>query len=187
MLGERREDKHGQYAYTWKDAKLGELKVLNTANAWWLNEQKLHDLIAAYKFYATDDQACYYAGINLGQLKYFQSLHPDFFAIKHAAKQDPNLRAKKTIVAEVEKNPDTAKWWLERTEKESFSSRVESTGANGRDLYDGLTQEIRELGEKVIHGGDDEKHAGESPAGDADAGSDGAGHAPEPAGDQPQG
>lgn len=135
------------YAYIFKDANLGELQVLNTANAWWLDRQKLTKLVDAYKFYATDDQACFYAGISIGQLKYFQTLHPDFYTIKHLAKQDPGLRAKKTIVKSLETDKETAKWWTERTEKE-FNPKVEQTGT-GRDLFDGLTKEIKELGEQL--------------------------------------
>lgn len=177
--GERRADRQGQYAYTFEDPSVGKLQVLNSDRAWWLEKVKLGKLVDAYKFYATDDQACFYAGITTTQLQYFQELHPEFYRIKHAAKQDPSLRAKRTIVGSLEKDKDTAKWWLERTEKDNFSPRVENTGREGRDLYDGLAQDIRELGETLRNNPNDgakndkQEHAGNENTGDPNAGQDG--------------
>lgn len=166
------------YAYTFKDPNIGTMPVLNSANAWWLDATKLQMLISAYKFHATDDQACYYAGISRKQLEYFQNLHPDFYGIKHACKQDANLRARKRIVGDIDKDTANAWKWLERTEKETFSPRIEATGANGRDLIDGLTVQVRNM---LLEDDDDddnnntEKHPGEHDATDADAGQDGPG------------
>lgn len=167
----------GEYAYTFEDANLGKLQVLNTENAWWKDKDKLTKLIDAYKFYATDDQACFYAGITIDQLKYFQQLHPQLYTIKHLAKQDPGLRAKRTIVKSLETDKETAKWWTERTEKE-FNPKVEQTGT-GRDLYDGLTKEIKELGEQLRNSNYDkpsdttEEHSSGEDTGGTSTGPDG--------------
>lgn len=194
----RKTGKKEPYAYTFKDRHLGELKVLSSANAWWDDDGvKLQLLINAYKFYATDEQACYYAGISMTQLKYFQELHPGFYPIKHACKQSPNILARKTIVDRVSKDPDLARWWLERTEKDAFSSRQENTGAGGRDLFEQASQELKSLGEKLrnIEQPDDdtgdnkgtaEKHPAAEQPGHADAGPDGHGDEAAPAADTPQ-
>lgn len=169
---ERQTGKEEPYAYVFKDANLGEMPVVNTANAWWVDSQKLNKLVDAYKFYATDDQACFYAGISIGQLKYFQELHPDFLAIKHAAKQEPTLRAKRTIVKTLDSDNETAKWWAERVEKGDFSTRTENVGPGGKDIYDNLTKEIKELGEKLRNNLNDdtndttEEHASGQTGGD---------------------
>ena len=171
----RQTGKEEQFAYTFKDEHLGEMPVLNSANAWWLDSGKVQKLIDAYKFYATDDQACFYAGITSDQLEYFQKLHPDFYGIKHAAKQRPTLQAKQTVVNQIEKNPEGARWWLERIEKDSFSTRQEQTGRDGRDLYDGLSERLLALGEEIRQYGSETKtkeHARTDDAGDDDAGSD---------------
>lgn len=152
---DRKTGKKDPHAYIFKDANLGEMPVLNSANAWWIDQAKLTKLVDAYKFYATDDQACFYAGISLTQLSYFQELHPDFYRIKHLAKQDPGLRAKKTIVTSLDKDRDTARWWTERTEKE-FNPKLENTNG-GKDLYDGLTKEIKDLGEQLRNNKNDNK------------------------------
>lgn len=168
------------YAYIFSDPAIGEMPVLSTANAWWADATKVKKLVDAYKFYATDDQACYYAGINMGQLRYFQDMHPDFFMIKHAAKQDPTLRAKKTIVEAIGKSDDMARWWVERLEKDTFSTRQENTGPNGRDLYDGLTQEIKQIGE-ALRQEPDEEHPDKPAPADANAGQGGPGNEAKPA------
>lgn len=188
----RQTGKEEPYAYTFKDPNAGEIQILNTANAWWIDQQKLTRLVDAYKFYATDDQACFYAGITLGQLRYFQEQHPDFFSIKHAAKQDPNLRAKKTIVKNIDSDKDTARWWLERTEKDTFNTRNEVTGAGGRDLYDGVTSQLKGLIE-VLQNGDNEskatgeEHPSDNATGDANAGQDGLRNETTPTGNEPKG
>lgn len=170
----RRTGKKEIYAYTFKDPNLGEFKVLNSMNAWWLESVKLQQLVDAYKFYATDDEACYYAGISMTQLQYFQELHPDFYTIKHAAKQDITLRAKKALMKGVENDKGTASWLLERLQKDIFSTRQETTGANGRDLFDQQTQALKELGEKISKANDSEtkKHISDSDADNTDAGQD---------------
>lgn len=184
---DRQTGKPEPYAYTFEDANLGTMPVLNSANGWWAGTEgarKLTKLVDAYKFYATDDQACYYAGITTGQLQYFQELHPNFFGIKHAAKQSPALLAKKKLIGDIEKDGDVARWFLERAEKETFSPRVENAGANGRDLFDGLSQEIRQLGEALRNedATDSKEHPGVAPTGDAHAGPGGAGDATAPTG-----
>lgn len=170
----RRTGKAEPYAYDF-EYKGMKFSVLNSANGWWVKEDgkvKLHKLVTAYEFYYTDDQACGYAEISKEQLSYFQELHPDFYGIKHAAKQSPNQRAKKKLVGELDNNVELSKWWLERTEKDTFSPRVEATGANGRDLFDGLSQEIKQLGEELRneHDDDDEKHPSAPDSGHPDAG-----------------
>lgn len=182
------------YEFSYKGKKF---EVLSTANGWWGKEDgkvKLHKLVTAYEFYFTDDQACSYAEISSEQLQYFQELHPDFYGIKHAAKQSPNQVAKKKIVGELGKDKELSKWWLEKTEKDTFGNKVEATGPNGRDLFDGLSQEIRKLGEEIRNDENDDydnqndkKLPGEPDAGDTDAGQDGAGDEATPAENKEQG
>lgn len=175
---DRKTGKDEEYAYTFKDSQVGSMKVLNTANAWWLDAVKIHKLVDAYKFYATNEQACFYAGISRDQLEYFQKLHRDFYGIKHACKQNPGLLAKKRLVLEIEKNSEIAKWFLERTEKETFSSRVEQTGANGRDLYDQQTEKLNDLINHV------KKHTGKKNTNNNDAGQNGDGNDTSAPGDE---
>ena len=45
----------------------------------------------------------------------------------------PILKARQTIVKSLD-NPEDARWYLERKKKSEFAARVESTGADGKDL-----------------------------------------------------
>lgn len=149
---ERQTGKDEPYAYTFSDPRVGELKVLNSSNAWWIGIDgavKLQKLVDAYCFFMTDDEAISYAGISKMKLEYFQRLHPDFYGIKHLAKSQPDIHAKKVLVDAVKKDTHWAAWWISRTQKNIFSTRSEVTGENGRDLYDGLASEIRTLGEEL--------------------------------------
>lgn len=192
---ERRVAKYNDpYAYTFKDKNLGEMKVLNSDNAWWVDPVKLNMLVAAYKFYATDAQACYYAGITETQLKYFQELHPDFYTIKHAAKQDPILRAKKRIFEEVEKSTETAKWVADRLEKDTFSTKVVQESTDKAQL-DALSEKLRILSEKNLDIEDEtnhdnrrsetkQEHPSGQPGASVDANTGGAGNEATPTGNE---
>ncbi len=202
MAEVRQTGKADPIAYIFDDPEAGvAFEVLNSANAWWVKPAegnkdsgrvKLQKLVNAYKNYYTDEEAINYANISMDQLKYFQKLHPDFYTIKHGAKRRPDMTSKVTIVNQLGKDPHWAAWWLSRTQKDTFSTRIEATGANGRDLIDGLTQQVREMLEDDEEENDDDnnqdqEHAGVDDAGNSDAGQDRPGHEAVPAGAQPQG
>jgi hypothetical protein len=180
MAEARLTGKENPIAYHFSDPRVGEFDVLNSSRGWWVKPDgrvKLQKLVDAYSYYFTDDEAISYAGISMEQLKYFQELHPDFYTIKHCAKRQPDMGAKKVLVAHAIKDVNWSAWWLSRTQKDTFSTRVEATSANGRDLYDGLSQEIRKLGEELIGEPYDntQQHPSVDLAGHTDAGSDGLG------------
>lgn len=116
-----------EFAYTLKDKVFGELKVKKSANAWWLDSGKVIHLIDAYKFDATDEESCSYAGISLDQLRYFREQHPTFSQVKDACKELPNLVARKTVVGQLATNPDMAFRYLERKKKKEFGANLDLT------------------------------------------------------------
>lgn len=120
---ERQTGKEELYAYTITDKMFGELKILNSANAWWLDKAKVHDLINAYKFDAPDEEAIVNAGISLDQLKYFQELHPEFYTIKATCKQYPNLSARQRAVQGVKENYSNAMDYLKRKRRDEFGDK----------------------------------------------------------------
>lgn len=122
---QRQTGKEEPYAYTITDKIFGELRVLNSANAWWIDQGKVRELIQAYKIDATDEEACSYAGISLDQLKYFKELHPDFSNIKQACKQLPTLSARDTLVKSIKTDPEMALKYLERKRKREFGRNVD--------------------------------------------------------------
>ena len=121
----RQTGKDEPYAYTITDVNFGEFKVLNTANGWWLNQQKVELLIAAYKIDASDEEACAYAGIRAENLRYFKDMHPDFLHVKAACKQLPFLTARNTIVSGLAKDTKMALDYMGRKRKHEFGRRDE--------------------------------------------------------------
>jgi len=125
----RQTGKETLYAYTITDKAFRELKVLNSANAWWIDRAKVEALITAYKIDANNDEACFYAGITLDQLKYFRELHPEFSAIKHACRQHLGITAKAKFAKDVENNIDgAALTYLKMKRKdEGYTTRTDVT------------------------------------------------------------
>lgn len=179
---QRQTGKKDPIAYVIKDKAFGEFAVFNTANGWWSPENsgqgKVERLIDAYKIDANDDEACFYAGITIEQLRYFKELHKDFYRVKHACGQNLGLVAKQKFAKEVEASGAVALEYLKMKRKdEGYTTRTEQTGANGRDLFEAMAKELKELGEAIANGDDTKEHPSDrEPAGDLDAGQDGAGH-----------
>lgn len=194
MAENRRAAIHGDlYEYTFKDPHVGELNVLKSdQEAWWSGEQgrvKIQKLVDAWKLDANDDEAIFYAGISLDQLKYFQKLHPDVYTIKHLCKQNLGLTAKKEFAKQVEKGEAALTYLRMKRKDEGYSFRIEATGANGRELLEGLTQQVRAmlLDDNDEYDADDQEHPGGPATGDTDAGAQGAGNEAAPAGAERQG
>lgn len=76
----------------------------------------------------TDEQACGYADIAPSTLYNYCSDHPEFMERKEQLKNNPSVKAKINIVEAIEEgNAELSKWWLERKEKNEFSTKQEVT------------------------------------------------------------
>lgn len=136
-------------AYVIQDKVFGELKIKNSANAWFLERAKVELLIAACKFDASVEECCAYAGISIDQYKYFMEKHPDFSTVKALCNKLPDLKARKTIVDDLD-DPETAKWYLPRKRKGEFGERKEVTGPDGEPLFGKMTpDEKKEVDEAI--------------------------------------
>ena len=177
---------HNPYAWTFKDANVGTLTALNAdQGAWWIGEEgkvRFHKLVDAWKLDANDEEAIFYAGITIDQLKHFQKLHPDVYTIKHLCKQNLGLLAKKNFAKKVENGEADLVYLRMKRKDEGYSYRIEATGSNGRELLDGLTEQVRKMLE--TENNDDDEYYDESKeyVGSPDAGHTDAG--PERAGDE---
>jgi hypothetical protein len=102
-------------------------------------------LLEAFLMDATDAEAISYANRKLELKKgkaisertfyHYQARHPDFLQEKNACKNVPILKARASLVRNLDK-PKVAQWFLERKRKEEFSPRSELTGPNGSQLID---------------------------------------------------
>lgn len=91
---------------------VGEFEVLESANAWWMDKQKVTALFDAYKAGATDIAACINAKISIGQLRYFKDAHPGFLHAKEACKEVPQLGFLNTLNTKGKEDLPTVRWYL---------------------------------------------------------------------------
>lgn len=81
----------------------------------------LAKLEQAFKLGECDEDACDYAGIGTTALYNYQISHPDFTEQKRAWKKNPTHKARLTMFRNLD-DPKWASWWLERKEKDEFST-----------------------------------------------------------------
>ena len=74
----------------------------------------------------TDEQCCVYAEISTSTLYNYCNENPEFLERKEQLKNNPSVKAKLNIVEAIEEgNVDISKWYLERREKNEFSTKQE--------------------------------------------------------------
>lgn len=125
----RQTGKKGKFAYTIKDKYFPDLRVLNTANAWWLDRAKVQALIDAFKIDSPIEEACVLAGISLDQYKYFVKLHSEFSSVKDSCKSLPVSTARTTVVANLGKSSHNSMEYLKRKKRIEFGDNVDHTTA----------------------------------------------------------
>ena len=93
-----------------------------------MTELTVKKLEEAFSNGASDVEACFIAGISKECLYQYQDKFPSFvdrkFALKEMIKYQAKIKVKQAI--EKEKQPDTAKWYLERKDKE-FKNKTDIT------------------------------------------------------------
>ena len=95
-----------------------------------MTTETVNKLEEVFALGGTDEEACFYADISKQTLYSYQDKNPEFIDRKEALKQRPFLKARQTIV----KNLDTlqgATWYMERKKKNEFALRTEVTGRDG--------------------------------------------------------
>jgi len=87
----------------------------------------------AFMIGCNNDEAAMWAGISRTTLYDYLRLNLTYSDDVEQWKQNPTVKARNTVFKALE-NPDTAKWYLERKNKDEFGNRTELTGAGGRPL-----------------------------------------------------
>lgn len=100
-----------------KDGKMGRPSVMT--------DKVLESLRQAYLIGATNEEAAHYADIAPSTLYLYMENNPEFSEQIKAWKNQPILKAKQKVVRDIEKDTNTAKWYLERKKKDEFSPRSE--------------------------------------------------------------
>lgn len=88
----------------------------------------------AFLMGCSDKEACLFAEIHPSTLYDYQKLNPRFTERKELLKENPIFKARMKVVEDMERNVDSARWFLERKKKDEFSLRSELTGKDGSDL-----------------------------------------------------
>lgn len=98
-----------------------------------IDELTLQKLENAFSLGATDEEACFQAGIGTSTLYNYQNAHPEYVERKNQLKERMIFKARAVIdTALNDGDKDVAKWYLERKKKEEFSAKVEQeTTING--------------------------------------------------------
>lgn len=91
-------------------------------------------------FGATDEEACLFAQIHPDTLYEYQKQHPEFSEGKQAWKQNPTLRARKTVFDNLD-DPKVAMWYLERKTRNEFGTKDPSE-PEGRHQVVSITYEV---------------------------------------------
>lgn len=90
-----------------------------------MDDDVVKKLEEAFANGATDVQACFYANISKQTLYNYQKEHPEFIDRKEGLKAQLGLIAKNVLANKIKKDKDSAdaKWYLERKEKQEFSTQ----------------------------------------------------------------
>lgn len=91
-------------------------------------DKVIQDLKSAFLMDCTDQEACLNAGISVEALYKYQERNPDFLQIKRQWKQNPFLKARKTIYDNLN-DKQNAQWYLERKARSEFATRRENLNA----------------------------------------------------------
>ena len=104
-----------------------------------MTEEKLEQLRQAFLWGATDEEACIYAMVHPATYYLYCKANPGFYEQIKKCKQDPILRAKKTVSENI-KELGTAKWYLEKKLKNEFGD-VKKIELETNDKFDKMSAE----------------------------------------------
>ena len=105
-----------------------------------MTEAVIAKLEEAFLLGCTDLEACLLADISKDALYDYQNKNPEFTERKQRLKETPVLKARTSVVKELESNPELALKYLERKKKDEFSTRQENinTDVDPKHILDNL-------------------------------------------------
>lgn len=128
--------------------------------------QVLHKLESAFLRGMNNREACFLADISESLFYRVCQTSPELLERFKMLQENVKVRAKEVVAEAIDKgDKQQANWYLERKAKDEFSTRNELTGANGKDLHEGLTEEQKQkldalLDEQTIPTSSNERNAG---------------------------
>jgi hypothetical protein len=85
--------------------------------------QKLEEVFALG---GSDKEACFYASLSPSSLYNYQAKHPEFLERKELLKEQPVLKARRSVIAAMEKDARLALMYLERKKHDEFQPKTVS-------------------------------------------------------------
>lgn len=98
--------------YTIRNAYVGDVEIMESANGWWLDENKMKIIIEGLKEGHDISTVCAYAHVSRSMWQYFNKKHPEFEGIIEMCKNSQIVQAMETINKNLD-DPKTARWLLE--------------------------------------------------------------------------
>lgn len=99
-----------------------------------MTPETVNKLEEVFALGGSDLEACFYAGISRQTLYNYQHDHPEFVERKEELKEQPILKARRSVLNGIDTDPELALKFLERRKKSEFAQRTEMTGAEGKPL-----------------------------------------------------
>lgn len=124
-----------------------------------ITEETLMRLQIAFLAGATDDEACAFASITPKTLYNYQDSNPEFLHQKEAWKKNPVLKAKFTVVTNLDK-VGNAQWYLERRSKAEFGKEDDAASKQQINFFIGSDEANARLAQALgefIAGGEKEE------------------------------
>lgn len=107
--------KKPKIAYTFSGLPGGlSLSVKRSANAWWMDQHKVSNLLAALRLNSSIREACLYAGITQKQYKYFYWQHPVIRDIREAFEVEMIILAKSNVYRALQNKSEKMTLWFLR-------------------------------------------------------------------------
>jgi hypothetical protein len=113
-----------------------------------MTEETIRKLEEVFALGGTDQEACMWADISHQTLYDYQKLNPKFVERKEALKETPILRARRTLVGGLEKDPDLSLKYLERKRKDEFSTKQTIEHGADKESISELTEFFRSIAKK---------------------------------------
>ena len=114
----------------WKVRKDGKF---DTGRKQVVDDSVLQKLQTAFSLGCSDEEASSFAEIAVSTLYNYQKKNPDFLEWKQQLKEKPILKARNTVVKNLD-DPKIALEYLKAKKKDEFGQRMEITGTDGTPL-----------------------------------------------------
>lgn len=114
----------------WKIRKDGKF---DTGRKQSVDDSVLQKLQTAFSLGCSDEEASSFAEIAVSTLYNYQKKNPDFLEWKQLLKEKPILKARNTVVKNLD-DPKIALEYLKAKKKNEFGQRMEITGTDGTPL-----------------------------------------------------